>query len=118
RALACAVVLDERAEVAAAVVDQPLVSDRGEETGQPKLRHGYDLAPPLEAGERLHHRRDLAQRAGDRAGRLDGCAEPDGNGESRLPVGDRLADLQAERMAASLVVGRPGAQRQEGDDRG
>src|SRR5438128_6075157 len=42
--LACAVVLDQRAEVAAAVVDQALVADRSQQTGQSELGYCHHLA--------------------------------------------------------------------------
>src|SRR6266571_8902364 len=64
RSLAGAVVLDQRSEMAPAVVDQPLVADRGEEAGEPQLRYGNHLAPPFEAGQRLHDGSDLAQGSG------------------------------------------------------
>src|SRR5690348_1283583 len=66
RRLARGVVLDQRAEVAPAVVDEPLVTDRREQAGEAELGYGDDLAPAFEAGQRLHHGGHLAQRALDR----------------------------------------------------
>src|SRR5438128_7289446 len=62
-ALTSAVVLDQRPEMATAVVDKALIAHRGQKPGQPELGHGYDLSPSLEPRERLHHRGDLAQSA-------------------------------------------------------
>src|SRR2546421_6246302 len=101
-ALAGGVVLDERTEVAPAVVDEALVADGGEQPGQPELGHRHDLPPPLEAGQRLHHRGDLAQCALDGARRLDRGAEPDRDCEARLPLADRLLDLKPKGVAFRL----------------
>src|SRR3989442_6185106 len=51
-ALAGAVVLDQRAEVTPAVVDQPLIADRGQKARQSELGHGHHLRPALEARQR------------------------------------------------------------------
>src|SRR5438270_8700408 len=115
-ALAGAVVLDQRAEMAPAVVDEALVAHRRQQTGQAELRHGDDLAPALEASQRLHHRSHLAQRSLDPGRRLDGGAEPDGHSEPRLPLADRLLDLEPEGVAAGLVVAHLGAEWKQSDD--
>src|SRR5258708_39187212 len=77
--LAGAVVLDKRPEMPAAVVDQALVRDRGEEPGEAELGHGDDLAPALEASERLHHGRHLAPGARGTRPRFGPAAEADPN---------------------------------------
>ncbi len=88
----------------AAVIDEPLVGDCGQEPGETQLGHRDHLAPPFEAGQRLHDGGDLAQGAGHAGGRLRRTAEADGDGESRLPLANRLLDLEAKSVRANLVV--------------
>src|ERR1700674_1240154 len=107
------VVLDQGPEMPAAVVDQAFVGHRGEEPGQTQLGHRDHLAPALEAGERLHHGRHLAQGARYACRRLRWPAEAHRDRESRLPFGDRLLHLEAESVGAHLVVAGFGSQREE-----
>src|SRR6266850_2449612 len=115
-ALARGVVLDERPKMPPAVVDQPLIGDRGKQPGQPELRHRDHLAPALEAGQRLHHRGHLPERAGDTRGGFGRAAEADRDGEARLPVCDRLLDLNTKSVDPNLVVAHLGAQRKQRHD--
>src|SRR5437879_4449407 len=111
--LACSVVLDERTEVPACVVDQAFIGYRCQQTGEPQLWHGHNLAPALEPGQRIHHRDDLALRGRQARGRFGRTAEADRYGESRFPVGYVLANLQSESVASCLIVARLGAYGQE-----
>ena len=71
--------LDQRPQEPPGVVDQTLVGDRGQQAGQAQLRHRHDLAPALEARQRIHHRHHLALRGGHAGRGIGGPAESHGN---------------------------------------
>src|SRR5438445_11572200 len=103
------VVLHERPQVAATVVDEAFIGHGGEQSGEPELRYRDDLAPALETGEGIHDRDHLALRRRDSAGRIGRPAEADRHREARLPVRNRLANLDAKRVTARLVIAGFGA---------
>ncbi len=78
--------LDQRPEVAVHELDQPVVAHSREQAGQAQLGDGHDLAPPLEARQRVQHRPHLALGRGHARRRVHGRAEADRYGEAGTPL--------------------------------
>ena len=109
------IVLGELGQVSLHELDQAVVVDSSQQPRQPQFGNRDHLAGAAEPRQRLQHRLDLPIGGLHRVQGVDRRAEPDGDAEPWLPVGDPFFDLSTQALQAPVDIGLAG-DRQERHD--